>query len=334
MTKNQVTLPRYDAPQRNGCGEGSAAGAPAGKAGAQAPRRAGHRRVLASPARTSGRRVGAGKESGSGTMGPPLGVGGETTATGPGTGTVLPGPQECAPPRGGRGPLAAISRATPAPLVGASTVHAWRAALPLAVLGPRSAPPPPQPKRKQNSWRRTAPRPGRRPGSGSGRSRSVPGPPRSRPPLRFQRNLAKRGFQSFLKESWKKTKQQQKKTENKRKNPKPRVAETLRTRAAAGSAAPPGEAGRTGRGPAAGPAPPLLRRPRPAAPRPAPLRCWRRLGLSGSAAPSRLLALLLLAQCCFALAVENRYPFICIFITQNTTLMDQASELSSSAATS
>lgn len=46
-----------------------------------------------------GRRVGAGKESGSGTKSPPLGVGGETTATGQGPGPSSQLPQNARRPR-------------------------------------------------------------------------------------------------------------------------------------------------------------------------------------------------------------------------------------------
>lgn len=218
--------------------------------------------------------MGAGKESGSGTKGPPLGVGGETTARG--RGRPPSSPRTRAAP-GRQGPLAAIfPPPRPRPR--------WWGRAP-STRGGQLCP--------SLSWARTARR--RQIANKNPRARAGvlaqalalalrPGTSSLQAAAKISEKLRKAWFSVLLKRILGKKKTKKQKTENKRKNPKPRVAETLRTRAD-GLCRPAGGAGRTGRGPAAGPAPPLLRRPRPAAPRPAPLRCWRRLGLSGSAAP-------------------------------------------------
>lgn len=197
--------------------------------------------------------MGAGTESGSGTKSPPLGVDGETTATPRARGrAALPAPRERAPPSSRRPGQGPAGGGERRPRVAGS--------LPAGVLA--------------QLWALAL----------------RPGPPRCRPPLRSQRNLGKRGFQSFSKESWEKnkTKQKTRKQKTNGKTPSPALLRPSNT-GRRGLCRPPGK--RAGRGEAPRPGRRLLScaaRARRAAPGSAPLLAPAGpLGLGGSLAAPR-----------------------------------------------
>lgn len=185
----------------------------------RAPRRAGHLQPsprLAGPVLgPGGRRVGGGGRQGVRVRheGPSAGGRRRDHRHGPGAGAVLPAPPERAPPRVGRGPLPPSSRRPDQGPAGGGE-HRPRVA---GSSAPR-CPGPAQRAAAKSQTKILAPGPAS--WLRLWRSRSVPGPPRSRPPPRFQRNLGKRGFQSFSKESWEK---KNKKTENRKQTEKPQA---------------------------------------------------------------------------------------------------------------